>query len=238
MLSILRTLAVAAIAIPMSGCGGFPSDPPTVPTQTAQYIKVRPVGIVVDRDGVPVSGATVHCFGAQSATTGSDGRFSLPVVQTVDGATITVSASCELCVSSSAASAPVTPMQTEVQFEVKVTRMYQLPIDGSETATLRLNDPPAQAGDWYPVSSWQTRYYKFSTPIDADVSVELSWEHSGNAALMLWAFNGDHTSEPTGDRQVIKLRRNSSGTLYVVQPLEAGVLTEPVRFTLETKAIR
>jgi hypothetical protein len=133
----------------------------------------------------------------------------------------------------------VTPDATEYQVEIKVTRRYPLPIDGTDAATLKPSDPPAEIFGWDdPLSSWQTRYYMVTTPVDAAVRVELSWERVGGAELMMWTYDGGLISAREGDRQVFTLVKNRTDVLYVVQPTQAGPLTQPVRFTLTTQTIR
>jgi hypothetical protein len=234
-MSLPRVLTLVGVAIIVAGCG-FPPEPPVV-GPSSPYLKVRLSGVVIDTDGAPIVGATVETPWGPSTTSDLNGRFSFAPVQTMEGAVLQAWARCSTCIQSGA-SAVVTAASTDLEVEIRVTRAYPLPIDGSESAELRPIDPPAQAGDWYPVSSWHTRYYQFTTPPDADVIVELSWERVGNADLMLWAFGGDLQSERVEDRQVIKLWRNNTGLLYVVQPTAAGALTQPVRFTLETKTSR
>ena len=234
MTTTLNVLVVATTVLAMGHCPGTEGGGPmkTAPSLTSPFTTVRVSGIVIDNDDVPIAGVTVGAWG-YTATTGGDGKFELSLF-TVPNPTVELLASGPACLvkTVSVANAGTAPV------EIRTTRVHPLPIDATETATLRPSDPPSIFGtEWDYMGAHHTRYYRFTTQ-NEDVSVELTWDRSGNADLKMWAYSGTVTSQPMDDGEIVRLSRNKTDLLAVVQKSEAGRLAAPVTFTLRTRTVR
>ena len=230
----LNAIAVALLTFGLAGCDGFsPPEPPTGPSGTPGFLSVVVSGTVLDIDGVPCAGARVAMQFWANTTSDTNGRYTLPAVQTRPGTPLPISASGDDCLTGGALSAPATTGTLNV--DLKLTRVYPLTIDESTTAILRTTDAGYSVSSWYDDSTaWQVRHYRISTPADGDISVELDWERVGNAALQIWSGSGQ-ISETVDGKQVLKLPRNQKAWFMVAQPQAAGPLSMPVRFTLEAR---
>jgi hypothetical protein len=241
-LSLVALLTASLLAL---GACDRHADTPTTPTGPTQVTvpatrAVSISGTVADLAGNPVAGATVTgtVGGSRSvAVSDADGRFSLGTFVASDAQTMTVVIDASGHVGYTL-QRPVSSVGSEWTVNVRLPERLTLPIDGSVDSSLLATDPAAYVGDPYESDySWNTKYFAYTTPADADVVVELEWEGARNAALVLWAQGGELRSQLSGTRQVLRLPHGSEGLLLVGQPSAAGALLQSVTFRLTTRTV-
>jgi hypothetical protein len=242
----LRRAAIALLAVATAGSAcerttrsaSTPTGPTSITTSTSRAVAID--GTVTDLDGAAVGGASVTgTVGTARANTTTDesGRFSLGTFEASSSQQMTVVIASSGYVTANLGR-PASSVDARWTLNVKLPRLFTLPIDDSLTAVLLTTDPGDYVGDPYDSDySSNTKYIAFTTPAASDVVVELGWEPIGNASLMMWALGGAIVSQPSDGRQVLRLPHGTSGMLLVGQPYAAGRLLQSVAFTLATRTV-
>jgi hypothetical protein len=227
--------ALVAVAVVLAGCNRDTVSPSPSQPSPATTISVSVTGTVTDTNGIPLPDVMVRSAdsrGDKQALTDSAGRYGLGL-EFLPGAQFTLVAEKS---GFRTATIQIRAEQSSIVRNLRLTEVLVLPMDASITAQLTPLDPPQYVGEAYESAyTWNTKLYSFVTPAAADLSVELSWERTGNAALKMWALGGALESEPKGDRLVIVLPKGTEDTLFVGQPNEA--LRQAVTYTLVTRRI-
>ena len=231
---VTRSLTLALILTVLSAA----ACTKTLPMAPSNPIPIVISGTVRDTLEMPLAGVVIRAQGVTVTVEGlsdSSGRFALPGIAAESLTHIRLSA--ELAGYARIVRLLDVPALNHF-LNLKLPVLGSLPIDSTASGQLLPSDLADYIGEPYDSDySWNTKYFSFSTPSDADVSVELTWERTGNASLKMWQQNTLVVSESSGDRQVIRLPRNTNGVLLVGQPFEAYQLTSAANFTLEARRI-
>ena len=230
---VLACLTVAACPEDHGGAGEpkvgriwTPAAPSAAPT-----VVIR--GTVQESSGEPIAGAQVVVTAGWVATAVSDidGRFDL-------GSLDVASRQVRFDVRKSGylpQVAGATISSAVIDIPLKMRRLNALPIAGSITADLLPTDPPDYVGEAYESDySPNTRYYTFNTQ-NAEVMVDLEWDHAAAPRLKMWALNGSLVSDASGTHEVLRLPFGEIGILLVGVPYPGVRLAAPVRFTLTVR---
>lgn len=232
-------VALATAIIVSSACApdfkpnpGMPSSPtaPTSPLSNSLVIS----GNVLNMTGGVVDGATVTARAAGNVVSGfsdSAGRFTLPPLDTAIGAATTIRVE----------KPGYRPVETTdssgrtSQFNLKVFELSALAPDDVVTMKLSPDDPMDYVGQPYESdAAFNMKCFGITTPPDADVIVDLTWESNDAASLKMWAMDGAITSQSSGGKQTIRLPANKSIILVIGQSCVAGRLTTPLAFRIES----
>jgi len=228
---VTRVCAVALLSVAVVACHSreSPQSNPAAPSVT---ISVVLSGTVTTGAGVPVAGATVVAVATPPVQTTTDaaGHFELPPLEMFPGASVALAVQKA---GYGTVTAQANPRTSRVNFEIRLAEVHPLTIDGTVFGQLLPADPGLYVGDPYESDyARSAARFEYVAPVTQDVSVDLSWPHTGNATLRMWLLKKEVTSQASGDHEVIVLPRGTEGTLIVGQDNLAGPLTQPVEFTL------
>jgi hypothetical protein len=239
-------IVVAITGLILPGCSKdresfSPTGPepaaPRAPSPGLPAVEIVLSGSVTDLQDVPISGAIVTAWGLSRLTTtvtDAAGHFTVQADHVDATALVLVSAQKAGYITQGRMLSSVD------RLPIRLPALLQLPIDGAMTSAVVAVDPAGYVGEAYESDyTYNTKYFLFATPGNADVIVEISWERAENSALMMWVHNGTNVSERTGTGAVIRLPHGTSGMLLVGRPLAAGKLLagQSVAFTLTTRQV-
>ena len=243
--ALVRSIVVTAMTAAL-GAAAACSSPATVPNAVPPgpvAMRMSLTGTILDANGAPLAGVlttaslvAVSVTPIRIATTDSSGRFSLGTIDLLSVNKVMFSATKPGYAAYAEMLSPSSSVQVDLR--LTLTALISLPRAGDLSASLLPSDPPAYVGEPYESDyAWNARSFYFDAPSDSDLDVVLAWSRVGNAAIRMWAGDGDITSHAEGINQTIRLPRGTRGMLIVGQPYLAGRLTQPVPFTLTTTAV-